>query len=75
MRTGHCPLFLFAGGRDWCLSATDAWHRAEPVMRHIQHLSLESLVKMDHFQKERPLNLKETTWAQGGVEKGQYLPS
>jgi hypothetical protein len=34
------------------LSATDAWHRAEPVMQHIQHLSFESLVKMDHFQKE-----------------------
>ena len=25
-------------------------------MGHIQHLSLESLVKMDHFQKEPPLN-------------------
>jgi hypothetical protein len=23
------------------------------VMQHIQHLSFESLVKMDHFQKER----------------------
>jgi len=41
------------------LSATDAWHRAEPVMRHVKHLSLESLVKMDHFQKEPTLNLKE----------------
>jgi hypothetical protein len=27
-------------------------------MRHVQHLSLEGLVKMDHFQKEPPLNLK-----------------
>jgi hypothetical protein len=34
-------------------------------MRHVQHLSLESLVKMDHFQKELPLNLKETTGAKG----------
>ena len=24
-------------------------------MRHVQHLSLESLVKMDHFQKEPPV--------------------
>jgi hypothetical protein len=31
--------------------------KAEPVMRHVQHLSFESLVKMDHFQKEPPLNL------------------
>jgi hypothetical protein len=30
-------------------------------MGHIQHLSLESLVKMDHFQKEPPLNLKGMT--------------
>ena len=36
-------------------------------MRHVQHLSLESLVKMDHFQKEPPLNLKGTTGAQGGT--------
>jgi hypothetical protein len=35
-------------------------------MGHIQHLSFESLIKMDHFQKEQPLNLKETTGAQGG---------
>jgi hypothetical protein len=35
-------------------------------MRHVQHLSPESLVKMDHFQKEPPLNLKVTTGAQGG---------
>jgi hypothetical protein len=34
------------------ISATDAWHRAESVMQHIQHLSFESLVKMDHFPKE-----------------------
>ena len=47
------------------LSATDAWHRAEPVVRYVQHLFLEGLVKMDHFQKEPPLNLKGTTGAQG----------
>jgi hypothetical protein len=35
-------------------------------MGHIQHLSFESLVKMDHFQKEQPVNLKGTTGAQGG---------
>ena len=35
-------------------------------MRHVQHLSLENLVKMDHFQKEPPLNLKGTTGGQGG---------
>jgi hypothetical protein len=35
------------------------------VMGHIQHLSFESLVKMDHFQKEPPLNLKGTTGAKG----------
>jgi hypothetical protein len=41
-------------------------------MRHVQHRSLESLFKMDHFQKEPPLNLQGTTGAQG-VERGQYL--
>ena len=35
-------------------------------MGHIQHLSFESLVKMDHFKKEPPLNLKGTTEGQGG---------
>jgi hypothetical protein len=55
---GH-GLLLFQAGALPGLSATDAWHRAEPVMRHVQHLSLESLVKMDHFQKEPTLNLKE----------------
>ena len=34
-------------------------------MGHSQHLSFESLVKMDHFQKEPPLNLKGTTGAKG----------
>ena len=34
-------------------------------MRHVQHLSRQGLVKMDHFQKEPPLNLKGTTGAQG----------
>jgi hypothetical protein len=41
-------------------------------MGHIRHLSLEGLVKMDHFQKEPPLDLKGTTGAQGG-RRGQYL--
>ena len=36
-------------------------------MWHVQHLSLESLVKMDHFQKEPPLNLKGPL-AQGGSQ-------
>ena len=44
-------------------------------MRHVQHLSLESLVKMDHFQKELPLNLKGPLGHKGGlkgpVPKGQ----
>jgi hypothetical protein len=48
------------------LSATDARHRAEPVMGDIQNLSFESLIKMDQFQKEQPVNLKGTTGAQGG---------
>jgi hypothetical protein len=56
-----------SGGSVTGLSATDAWHRAESVMGHVQHLSLESLVKMDHFQKEPPLNLKGTTGGQGGL--------
>ena len=51
-----------SGGSVTGLSATDAWHRAESVMGHVQHLSLESLVKMDHFQKEPPLNLKGDHW-------------
>ena len=41
------------------------------MMGHIQHLSFESLVKMDHFQKEPPLNLKETTGAKGIGNPGQ----
>ena len=56
------------------LSATDAWHSAEPVMRHVQHLSLEGVVKMDHFQKEPPLNLKGSLGHKRG-RKGQYPPS
>ena len=35
-------------------------------MGHVQHLSLESLVKMDHFQKEPPLNLKGPLGHKGG---------
>ena len=42
-------------------------------MRHVQHLSLESLVKMDHFQKEPPLDLKRTTGAQGGTGPGPAI--
>ena len=38
-------------------------------MGHIQHLFFESLVKMDHFQKEPPLNLK---WDHLG--KGSEIP-
>jgi hypothetical protein len=62
-----------SGGSVTGLSATDAWHRAEPVTGHIQHLSLESLVKMDHFQKEPPLHFKRDHWATRGVERGQYI--
>jgi len=54
-----------SGGSVTGLSATDAWHRAEPVVRYVQHLFLEGLVKMDHFQKKPPLNLKRTTGTQG----------
>jgi hypothetical protein len=46
------------------LSATDAWFKAESVMGHIQHLSLESLVKMDHFKRSHQ---KWTTGAQNGT--------
>jgi len=45
-------------------------HRAESVMAHVQHLSFESLVKMDHFQKEPLLDLRRTTGAHGGGRKG-----
>ena len=58
------------GGSVTGLSATDAWHRAEPVMWHVQHLSLESLVKMDQFQKEPPLNLKGPLGHKRGGRKG-----
>ena len=43
-------------------------------MGHVQHLSFESLVKMDHFQKEPPLNLKGTTGAQGGSKGASTHP-
>jgi hypothetical protein len=39
-------------------------------MAHVQHLSFESLVKMDHFQKEPP---KRDHWGTRGVERGQYV--
>jgi hypothetical protein len=46
-------------------------------MRHVQHRSLESLFKRDHFHKEPPLNLQGTTGARGGrkgpVPKGTDL--
>ena len=41
------------------------------MMGHIQHLSFENLVKMDHFQKEPPLNLKGTTGGKGIGNPGQ----
>ena len=37
-------------------------------MGHVRHLSLESLVKMDHFQKEPPLNFKGTAEDTRGSE-------
>jgi len=42
-------------------------------MGHIRHLSLESLVKMDHFQKEPLLDLRRTTGAHGGGSKGASM--
>jgi hypothetical protein len=42
-------------------------------MGHVQHLSPESLVKMDHFQKEPPRNLKETTGALPSCVDGSEL--
>jgi hypothetical protein len=61
-----------------CLQAGARWvslsHRrlawAESVMGHIQHLILESLVKMDHFQKEpQPLNFKRDHWGTRGSKE------
>jgi hypothetical protein len=49
-----------SGGSVTGLSATDAWHMAESVIGHIQHLSFESLVKMDHFQNREPLARRGT---------------
>src|SRR4030095_595607 len=58
MWTGQCaPPSCLKRERLTGLSATDAWHRAESMMGHIQHLSFESLVKIDHFQKKPPPNL------------------
>jgi hypothetical protein len=34
-------------------SQPDAWHRAVPVMRHVQQLSLESLVKITFKRSHR----------------------
>ena len=75
-RAAHhvCVNLSLTNAVDTGLSATDAWHRAESVMGHIQHLSFESLVKMDHFQKEPPLNLKGTTGAQGGSKGASTHP-
>jgi hypothetical protein len=64
---GHGLLLFQAGALPGSQPPTPG-NRAEPVMRHVQHLSLENLVKMDQFQKEPPLNLKGTTGGQGGVE-------
>jgi hypothetical protein len=42
MWTGQCaPPSCLKRERLTGLSATDAWHRAESMMGHIQHLSLE----------------------------------
>src|SRR6476660_6747967 len=42
-------------------------HRAESVRAYVQHLACESLVKMDHFQKEPP---KRDHWGTRGGRKG-----
>jgi len=42
-------------------------------MRHIQHLSLESLVKMDHPSKGATAKFKRDHWGTGGSKRGQYL--
>ena len=66
MWTGHCALpSCVRRERLTGLSATDAWYKAESVMGHIQHLSRESLVKMDHFKRSRQ---KWTTGAQNGTD-------
>jgi hypothetical protein len=57
---GH-EIFLFARKEQ----SRDQLLLAYKSKQKIKHLSLESLVKMDHFQKEPPLNLKVTTGAQG----------
>jgi hypothetical protein len=45
MWTGQCaPPSCLKRERLTGLSATDAWHRAESVMRHIQHLSIEKWI-------------------------------
>jgi hypothetical protein len=43
---GH-GLLLFQAGALPGSQPPNAWHRAEPVMRYVQHLFLEGLVKMD----------------------------
>ena len=44
------------------------------MMGHIQHLFFESLVKMDHFQKEPPLNLKWDHLGKGIGNPALYPP-
>jgi hypothetical protein len=59
-----------------CLQAGARWvslsHRrlawAESVMGHIQHLILESLIKMDHFQKEPRAKFKADHWRKGLIK-------
>jgi hypothetical protein len=41
-------------------------------MGHSQHLSFESLVKMDHFQKEPLLNLKSEILLRLNVRFGSF---
>ena len=42
------------------------------MIGHIQHLSLESLVKMDHFQKDATAKFKRDHWSTRG-SKGAHL--
>ena len=65
---------IFSGlGINWGWGMGSSCFRRERYralsLGHIQRLSLESLVKMDRFQKEPPLNLKVTTGAQVAPKK------
>ena len=72
MGLGHGLLLFQAGALPGSQPPTPGI-RAEPVIRHTQHLSFESLVKMDHFQKGATAKFKTDYWGTGGVERGQYL--